>query len=641
MRVAVAQVSELVTRAPAGATIDVLGLSHGKGKRTDAAARGVEQTVFLDYRNDPGTASDLTKAERNILHNLQALVGKVSFCADLVIFPEMSLTGYSIGEGAIRELAQARNSALMREVGKLAARMGIILCIGYPERPCDSSEIIYNAFAVFGEDGNLLHHYRKTHLFGEYEKRIFSAGVEQDLHVASFSNGIRFGTLICMDCEYFEPARILAVQGAQLILLPTALATGPVESMTPMATINTRAMENHVFVCYSNFIGPACGEGHPSFVGRSAIVGPDGLDLVRASGPEIFHRLGAEGGHFTCEMLHSVIEPMVFNTDIRRNPYLLERKPNVYGKLCDASLPGGGSTIASSMVVAVAQIAETLGGEESDEECLQLTRKHALTARNQGAELVLFPELSLIGYSIGKRAIEQRAQQRSGNLIRGVASIAKELRIIVAVGYAERGCDEGEEDKIYNALAVLDETGSLIHHYRKTHLGDDYERSVFTPGDESELSRVAVLRSGLKLAAVICMDSEFPETIRLLALHGAQLVLVSTALVGGPQESCLPLRVIPTRALENHVHICYANYNGLANPGSEVNKSPYVGRSAIIGPNGYDLARAASWEAHHRERELWDQILVANVEPHCYLADVERNPYLTARRPALYSSLVA
>ena len=67
--------------------------------------------------------------------------------------------------------------------------------------------------------------------------------LEQTLTPAvSLAKPCRFGVMICMDCEYFEPARLLAVQGAQAILMPTALAAGPVEYMTPMCTINTRAM---------------------------------------------------------------------------------------------------------------------------------------------------------------------------------------------------------------------------------------------------------------------------------------------------------------------------------------------------------------------------------------------------------------
>lgn len=99
----------------------------------------------------------------------------------------------------------------------------------------------------------------------------------------------------------------------------------------------------------------------------------------------------------------------------------------------------------------------------------------------------------------------------------------------------------------------------------------------------------------------------------------------------------IPDCVIPTRALENHVHIAYSNYSGpAAGAGCE---AAMCGRSAIVGPDGVALARATGVEAHHRGQEYCEALLVAEVEPTVFAADVARNPYLAARRPELYADL--
>ena len=67
--------------------------------------------------------------------------------------------------------------------------------------------------------------------------------------------------------------------------MPTALGQGPVERTTPFCVLPTRAMENGLFVLYSNLAGDTyCDElgGRMRFCGRSAILGPDGTDLARA-----------------------------------------------------------------------------------------------------------------------------------------------------------------------------------------------------------------------------------------------------------------------------------------------------------------------------------------------------------------------
>lgn len=79
-----------------------------------------------------------------------------------------------------------------------------------PTPSAESSGPIFNASILIGPDGETVHHYRKTHLFGSYELDIFTPGGVGEISTSLLRpSNIRVGILICMDCEYPEPSRLL------------------------------------------------------------------------------------------------------------------------------------------------------------------------------------------------------------------------------------------------------------------------------------------------------------------------------------------------------------------------------------------------------------------------------------------------
>ena len=90
--------------------------------------------------------------------------------------------------------------------------------MGFPER--DGSNV-YNAVVVVGADGTVLARYRKTHLFGDVDREQFSeGGIEPPIFEI---DGFKIGLLICYDVEFPENVRALALQGADFVIVPTAL----------------------------------------------------------------------------------------------------------------------------------------------------------------------------------------------------------------------------------------------------------------------------------------------------------------------------------------------------------------------------------------------------------------------------------
>lgn len=94
--------------------------------------------------------------------------------ADVLVLPEMFLTGYNIGAEAVGALAEAQNGPSAHAIAELARSAKLAILYGYPERAEDGQ--IYNAVQLIDANGQRLCNYRKTHLFGDLDHSMFSAG---------------------------------------------------------------------------------------------------------------------------------------------------------------------------------------------------------------------------------------------------------------------------------------------------------------------------------------------------------------------------------------------------------------------------------------------------------------------------------
>jgi predicted amidohydrolase len=140
-----------------------------------------------------------------------------------------------------------------------------------------------------------------------------------------------------------------------------------------------------------------------------------------------------------------------------------------------------------------------------------------------GAELVLLPELTVPGYGADPDLVREFAEPIDGPTVSGWSRLAAEHGGRVAGGFCERG-----EAGIFNTAVLVDGIG-VAAHYRKLHLFAG-EKLAFSPGDVGlPVVEVPLGRIGL----CVCYDLRFVETVRILALRGADLVLVPTAWVAG------------------------------------------------------------------------------------------------------------
>ncbi len=192
--------------------------------------------------------------------------------ADVLVCPEMSLTGYLLGADRIAALAEPTDGPLLKAVAATARRHGIAIVAGWP---CVTSGRPHNAVAFVDAEGELLNVYAKTHLFGDADRGQFTPGPA--LPTVFSHRGWRLGLLICYDVEFPEPVRHLALRGADAVLVPTANMREYDE--VPTLLVPARACENRVYVAYAN----ACGrEGSTDYGGLSTVAGPLGEVLAQA-----------------------------------------------------------------------------------------------------------------------------------------------------------------------------------------------------------------------------------------------------------------------------------------------------------------------------------------------------------------------
>ena len=209
--------------------------------------------------------------EQAIGHNFETLVQAVDsakrFDAQLISFPELFISGYDLTPETGHDLAMEVDSPWMRKVAEVAKEKEIAIICPYPEKAQVAGETrFYDAIAMFDRDGTLLKNYRKTHLWGPDERKVWSFGYvypeEGEAYSVSLVNGFPVGLLNCYEGEFFELARILALKGAKLVVIPTAAdewATMSDGSRTkkPYPDISktllpSHAYENEMFIAYSN-----------------------------------------------------------------------------------------------------------------------------------------------------------------------------------------------------------------------------------------------------------------------------------------------------------------------------------------------------------------------------------------------------
>jgi len=195
--------------------------------------------------------------------------------ADLVIFPELSLTGYVIRD-QVYELAETIPGPSTKIIEKIAKRTKMHIIFGMLELTEKAQATVYNTAVLVGSKG-FIGKYRKmylpTHSVFE-EKRYFRQGYQTTVLDTQLG---KIGLTICYDIFFPEVSRLTRLKGAQLIV---CISASPAMRKAYFETLTlARAIENTAFLAYVNLVGI---EDGLQFWGGSRLVGPQGKIIAQA-----------------------------------------------------------------------------------------------------------------------------------------------------------------------------------------------------------------------------------------------------------------------------------------------------------------------------------------------------------------------
>ena len=249
----------------------------------------------------------------NVRHNLQKIKSLAQRAArrevDMVCFPELATTGYALNR-SWRKLAEKVSGPTSDALGRIASEHGFYLICGIDELH-PKGDRIYDSSVLIDPNGSVAGVYRKVHLWAS-EQKFFTPGNSFPVFRTRFG---KIGLGICYDLEFPEPARIMALGGADIIFFSSAQ---PKPMQTMVGTyVRSRAGENSIFACHSNRVGR---EGHLVYFGQSQIVSPTCQPLARMNESE---------GLIQAELDLPSIKKLR-KTEL---PYFRDRTPNLYSAL--------------------------------------------------------------------------------------------------------------------------------------------------------------------------------------------------------------------------------------------------------------------------------------------------------------------
>ncbi|MBY5865020.1 nitrilase family protein [Rhizobium leguminosarum] len=255
------------------------------------------------------------------------------------------------------------------------------------------------------------------------------------------------------------------------------------------------------------------------------------------------------------------------------------------------------TSAARTVTVATVQFEPIVGDRAGN---LAAIDRLVRAAKARGAEIVVLPELADSGYNFrdGDEVAALAAPVPGGASAETLCRLAGELGLYIVSGVAEQ-----DGDRFYNSALLCGPEG-YIGKYRKLHLWNN-ENRLFRKGDLG--LPVFDLPFG-RIGIAICYDGWFPETFRQLAMAGAELVCVPTNWVpmAGAESAPEPMANILHKAAAhtNGLYIACADRIGIERG------QPFIGRSLIVGPQGWPISGPASAD---REEILLAQIDLSSV----------------------------
>jgi N-carbamoylputrescine amidase len=268
--------------------------------------------------------------DENLKHALAMLDDAAGKGVQVACLPELFLSEYFCQQehASVFDLAVPVPGPQTDALGALAKKTGMAIVGSFFEKRAPG--LYHNTATVHDAGGEMLGIYRKMHIPHDplfYEKYYFTPG---DTGFKNFDTKYgRIGTLVCWDQWYPEGARLTALQGAQVLFYPTAIAWHPSEK----AEWGETQRDSWITIQRSHAIANGTYVAAVNRIGHEIITG-DGLEFWGSSFiADPYGRIVAQASTDKEEIITAVVDPAAIEEKRRNWPFLRDRRIDAYGEL--------------------------------------------------------------------------------------------------------------------------------------------------------------------------------------------------------------------------------------------------------------------------------------------------------------------
>ena len=453
--------------------------------------------------------------------------------ARLIVFPETCLSAFHPTPESYRSNADTLPGKATDAFAEITREHNCWVAFGVAEFD-PATGLLFNAAGLVGPDGYIGKYRKVGH--NAVDVMVYAPGnaghpvFETDLGT--------IGIVICYDDTWWEPGRLVAVKGADLVAY--VCTSGRVsEGGAALATTNhsTIAACQHI----STWNGLAMVASDRNSSERNAEMGitvtyGGSASIWQADGVRTEHSPATTGNNNADNpdsILYGQIDPALYDNDQKAT--LQRRRPELYGLLAYYRSPVDvfATRKGSRVELAALQYPVVGGSDQARQRVDELVDEVVAAGTDPG--LLVLPAFSFVGAPASRSDAQAAAEQTDGPTVATLLDLAARTRKHVVGSYVEKGSEGG----LFHTMVLVTPKGAVAGRYRQTHL-DPSMTSWANAGDQLGVFPTEIGRIGL----LACQDVRFPEAAGVLEVQRADIIAVSTqwdGSYGGPLQDAVEL----------------------------------------------------------------------------------------------------
>jgi predicted amidohydrolase len=465
---------------------------------------------------------ELFEFERNIERACEVAEEAAGHGARLIVFPEAALSGYIYRD--LEQFLPYMDTVPGKGTDALSAVCAAHRCyvaIGIAEID-PATQLTYNTGALIGPDG-YLGKYRKNGL-NPSDILWFTPG--NTGHPVFDTELGRIAMAICYDDTYWEPGRLPAVKGADLIAYICS-------SDRVLTQLVAESKGNHSTIAAVQQLCAWNGLAMVAADRNNVETNPTtGVSVVYGGSASIWQADGRRTGHLPATeqnltvanpgaILYGQIDPALYVNDQKAT--VQRRRPELYRDLAFSKVPTDPHTSDASHRITVTAVQYAVLSGDADGN-IRRANEHVVELQDTdaGNGLVVFPAFTVGGVPGNAATAARAAESGLGRTVQVLSDFAVRLRRYVVGSHVER-CG----DALFHTAVLLAPDGKIAGTYRQCHLDPAFTWA--TPGDDLPVFDTAIGRIGM----LLCEDVRFPEAAGVLSVRRADLIAIPSRWDGG------------------------------------------------------------------------------------------------------------